>query len=136
LGILYHLVYNSPVLKTKMLTYVIHDHTSMHHHYDLRLEMDGALKSWAIPKEPPEKKGDKRLAIAVEDHPLSYAKFEGKIPEGNRGAGYVMIWDSGTYELIEATEDKILVYIHGIKLKGLYHLINFHPPKNWLLIKS
>ena len=124
------------MLKTKTLIYVIHDHTSSHHHYDLRLEKDGVLKSWAIPKEPPEKKGEKRLAIAVEDHPLGYEKFEGRIPEGNYGAGYVAIWDSGTYEIIEETKDKLLIYIHGKKLKGIYHLISFRPPKNWLLIKS
>lgn len=124
------------MLKTKTLAYVVHDHTSMNHHYDLRLEINGVMRSWAIPVEPPEKKGEKRLAIAGDDRPLAYAKFEGKIPEGNRGTGYVTIWDSGSYELIEATEDKILIYVHGRKLSGLYHLINFHPPKDWLLIKS
>jgi DNA ligase D-like protein (predicted 3'-phosphoesterase) len=124
------------VLKTKTLIYVIHDHTSQMHHYDLRLEKDGVLKSWTIPKEPPEKKGDKRLAIAGEDRPLGYARFQGKIPEKNPGAGYITVWDSGNYELIEETKEKLLIYICGKRLKGIYHLLHFQPPKNWLFFKS
>jgi len=81
------------------------------------------LKSWAIPKEPPTKKGVKRLAVQVEDHPLDYAKFHGIIPEGNYGAGKVEIWDNGEYELLEKTPKKILFTLHGKRLNGKYVLI-------------
>jgi len=119
--------------------FVIHDHHASHHHYDLRLEMDGVLKSWAVPKEPPTKKGIKRLAIQVEDHPLSYANFEGEIPEGNYGAGKVEIWDKGTYELIKKTPKEIEVNFEGKKLKGNFVLIKTNygnkPEKSWLFFK-
>lgn len=124
----------------KKLTYVIHKHHASHLHYDLRLEMNKVLKSWAVPKEPPKTKTHKRLAIQVEDHPLSYAKFEGVIPEGNYGAGKVEIWDKGTYELIEKDSKKIEIKIHGEKLKGNYVLIKTNygnkPEKSWLFMKT
>lgn len=113
--------------------YVIQRHDASNLHHDLRLEMDGVLKSWAIPKEPPTEKGIKRLAIQTEDHPLSYANFEGTIPEGQYGAGDVEIWDKGTYDLEKVEEDKIIVRIHGEKLEGKYCLIKFSDEeKNWL----
>jgi len=118
--------------------YVIQRHDASHLHYDLRLEMDGVLKSWAIPKTPPEEIGVKRLAVQVEDHPMEYANFEGTIPEGQYGAGKVEIWDRGEYVLLERTEDKITVDIKGQRLKGVYHLVKFkgRDGNNWLLFKK
>jgi DNA ligase D-like protein (predicted 3'-phosphoesterase) len=116
--------------------YVIQKHDASHLHYDLRLEMDGVLKSWAIPKEPPAVKGVKRLAVQVEDHPVEYANFEGEIPEGEYGAGTVEIWDKGFYVLRERTEDKLVFEIQGEKLRGLYCLIRFKDKKNWLFFKK
>lgn len=115
--------------------YVIQKHAATHLHYDLRLEMDGALKSWAIPKEPPTTSGVKRLAVQVEDHPVGYANFEGTIPEGEYGAGTVEIWDKGFYNLIDRKEDKLVVEIHGEKLRGTYVLVRFKNKKNWLFFK-
>jgi len=116
--------------------YVIHKHAATHLHYDLRLEMDGVLKSWAIPKEPPVEVGARRLAVQVEDHPLSYAGFEGTIPEGEYGAGKVEIWDKGTYQLTDRKEDKLIVNINGERLKGPYVLVRFKDKKNWLFFKK
>ncbi len=123
----------------KKLIYCIQKHNSSHLHYDLRLEMLGVLKSWAIPKEPPMEKGVKRLAVMTEDHPIGYEKFSGTIPEGNYGAGKVEVWDSGFYELKIKDSKKIEFFIHGKKLNGLYVLVktNFgsKPGKSWLLFK-
>ncbi len=116
--------------------YVIQKHSATHLHYDLRLEMNGVLKSWAIPKEPPIAFGVRRLAVQVEDHPIEYANFEGTIPEGEYGAGTVEIWDKGTYRLIEQKEDKLIVEIDGNKLKGIYVLVRFKGQKNWLFFKK
>lgn len=116
--------------------YVIQKHNATHLHYDLRLEMDGVLKSWAVPKGPPTQPGIKRLAVEVEDHPIEYASFEGEIPEGEYGAGTVEIWDKGSYTLLERKETKITVDIHGKKLNGIYLLIRFKGKKNWLLFKK
>jgi len=116
--------------------FVIQKHHASHLHYDLRLEMDGVLKSWAVPKEPPEKEGIKRLAVQTEDHPLEYANFEGVIEEGLYGAGTVEIWDNGTYELEERTEDKLLFRLEGKRMKGDFALIRLkNDPKNWLFFK-
>jgi DNA ligase D-like protein (predicted 3'-phosphoesterase) len=116
--------------------YLVHKHSASHLHYDLRLEMDGVLKSWAIPKEPPLTSGVRRLAVQVEDHPIEYATFEGEIPEGEYGAGLVEIWDKGTYELTDRKPDKLIVNIHGQRLKGPYVLVRFKDVKNWLFFKK
>lgn len=116
--------------------YVIQKHDTTHVHYDMRLEMNGVLKSWAIPKTPPTEKGIKRLAIQTEDHPIEYANFEGIIPEGSYGAGSVKIWDKGTYIIEENEEDKLVIYIYGNKLEGRYCLIQLKgQEKNWLFFK-
>ena len=118
--------------------YVIHEHHASHLHFDFRLEMNGVLKSWAVPKSPPETKNVKRLAIEVEDHPLDYASFQGIIPEGNYGAGEVKIWDKGNYKLIKKTPGKIIFELSGKKLRGKYCLVKTNyggNRKNWLWFK-
>lgn len=127
---------------SKKQIFVIHKHQASHLHYDLRLEMNSVLKSWAVPKKPPTKKGIKRLAIQVEDHPLSYKDFEGIIPEGNYGAGKVEIWDNGAYELKEKNLKKIEFKLNGKKLKGNFVLVKTRygrdersKKKSWLWFK-
>jgi DNA ligase D-like protein (predicted 3'-phosphoesterase) len=116
--------------------YVIQEHSATRLHWDLRFEIDKTLKSWALPKEPPQKINEKRLAVSVDDHPIEYALFEGKIPKGNYGAGKVTIWDRGTFEIEEKSKIKLVVNIHGSKLKGKYCLVHFKPEgKNWLFFK-
>ena len=116
--------------------YVIQEHHTTRLHWDLRFEMENTLKSWALPKEPPQKIGEKRLAVSVDDHPIGYALFEGEIPKGNYGAGKVRIWDKGTFEIIEESKKKLVINIHGSRLKGKYCLIHFEPEgKNWLFFK-
>lgn len=124
--------------KPKNLIFVVQKHRATHLHYDFRLEMNGVLKSWAIPKIPPKSTGIKRLAIQVNDHDLAYAKFEGTIPKGHYGAGTVEIWDTGTYELIEKTKNKIIFKLNGKKLKGVYCLVIFKKAgaKAWLFFKK
>jgi DNA ligase D-like protein (predicted 3'-phosphoesterase) len=118
------------------MKFVIHEHFASRHHYDLRLEMEGVAKSWAVPKGMPLKKGEKRLAIQVEDHSLDYMVFEGEIPEGYYGAGRVLIWDKGEYELLKFTDKEIKVKLMGKKLNSVYVLLKF--PKAgenaWLVI--
>jgi len=116
--------------------YVVQKHAATHLHYDLRLEMDGVLRSWAVPKEPPTRPGVKRLAVQVNDHSLDYADFEGIIPEGRYGAGKVEIWDKGEYFLKERSKDKIVFELKGKKLKGTYCLIKFKGERNWLFFKK
>jgi len=116
--------------------YVVQKHQARRLHYDLRLEMDGVLKSWAIPKEPPAESGVKRLAVEVEDHPVNYANFEGTIPEDQYGAGTVEIWDKGQYVLKERDEDKLVFEIKGNKLRGDYCLVRFKGKENWLFFKK
>jgi len=116
--------------------FVVHEHHARRLHYDFRLEMDGALRSWAVPKGPPERIGDRRLAVQVEDHPLSYIDFTGMIPEGQYGAGAVGIWDHGTYTLEKRTDGELAFVLHGERLHGPYALVRMTGrPSDWLLIK-
>lgn len=125
--------------KRERLVYVIQRHYASHLHYDLRLEEEGVLKSWAIPKTPDLKEGIKRLAVETEDHPLGYEEFEGTIPEGQYGAGKVEIWDKGEYLPIETAPTKRVMEIRGKKLTGAYCLIKLRATdkedKNWLFFK-
>jgi DNA ligase D-like protein (predicted 3'-phosphoesterase) len=134
------------------LIFVVQKHAASQLHYDFRLEMDGVLKSWAIPKGPSMNSEEKRLAIMVEDHPFAYKDFEGKIPEGNYGAGTVIVWDNGTFALADtqnnaSVEDQLKAglanghlsfVLNGQKLKGEFALVKLKiPQKNaWLLIKK
>lgn len=118
--------------------FVIHEHHARNLHWDLRLEIGGTLKSWAVPKMPPTEKGLKRLAIQVEDHPIEYASFEGTIPEGNYGAGTVAIWDKGEFILEEMNDNKLTIELKGKKMNGRYALIKApNMGKNsWLFFRT
>jgi DNA ligase D-like protein (predicted 3'-phosphoesterase) len=116
--------------------FVVQKHDATRLHYDFRLEMDEVLKSWAIPKEPPTESNIKRLAVEVEDHPVSYITFEGTIPEGEYGAGTVEIWDKGMYTLKSRSNNKIVFTLRGEKLVGDYILVRFKEDKNWLFFKK
>ena len=116
--------------------FVVHEHHARRLHFDFRLEMDGTLRNWAVPKGAPERVGDRRLAVQVEDHPLSYIDFAGVIPEGQYGAGTVAIWDHGTYTLEKRTDDELAFTLHGERLRGPYALIHMaRRPNDWLFIK-
>lgn len=127
------------------LLYVIHKHDASRLHYDLRLELHGVLKSWAVPKGPCLDPSQKRLAVHVEDHPIEYGRFEGTIPEGEYGGGTVMLWDEGTWEPIGDasagyTAGTLRFRLHGRKLQGDWKLVRFRSrtdnADNWLLIKG
>lgn len=124
--------------------FVVQEHHARALHYDFRLESNGVLLSWAVPKGPPKTKEERRLAIQTEDHPLDYAHFAGTIPTGNYGAGLVKIWDSGTFtnlktepldKCLEAGE--IAINLHGKKLKGHYALVRTHlsNKESWIFLK-
>jgi bifunctional non-homologous end joining protein LigD len=119
--------------------FVIQRHDARRLHYDFRLERNGALASWAVPKGVPLEPGDKVLAVHVEDHPLAYATFHGEIPQGEYGGGSVEIWDNGTYELLEEKRNgQLTVRLHGKRLQGTWSLVPAHmdgKEQNWLLIK-
>jgi bifunctional non-homologous end joining protein LigD len=126
--------------KAKALTFVVQRHDARRLHYDFRLERDGVLVSWAVPKGVPLEPGEQHLAVHVEDHPLEYGSFEGEIPQGNYGAGTVEIWDRGTYELVEEKRDGgLTVRLHGERLEGTWTLIPAHlsgDEKNWLILRK
>jgi DNA ligase D-like protein (predicted 3'-phosphoesterase) len=118
-----------------MSVFVVQKHYASTLHYDFRLEKAGVLKSWAVPKGIPEHKGVKHLAVAVEDHDMAYADFEGEIPAGQYGAGRVEIWDRGAFEEESWNADKIIFSLKGKKLKGRFCLLRFKKAgeRNWLI---
>lgn len=120
--------------------FVVQEHHASHLHYDFRLSLDGVLKSWAVPKGIPEVSKIRRLAVETEDHPIEYASFEGEIPKGQYGAGKVVIWDRGDFELVERSENKIIARLNGKRLSGVYVLVRFagreKNDKNWLVMKT
>ncbi|MDQ2918365.1 MAG: hypothetical protein M3R10_00570 [Verrucomicrobiota bacterium] len=125
--------------------FVIQKHDATRLHYDFRLEMDGVLKSWAVPKGLPWKKGEKHLAVEVEDHPVDYAGFEGVIPKGQYGGGSVMLWDRGSYRVFgeeplkSLREGKLHFVLQGEKAKGEWRLVRTWmaaAKPQWLLLKS
>ena len=136
--------------KKNLFRFVVQRHDASHLHYDFRLELGGVLKSWAVPKGPSMNPEDKRLAVMVEDHPVSYINFEGEIPEGNYGAGTVEVWDKGAFIPVNAALEKMAeraalqalkkgelkIFLKGDKLEGGFVLVRLKPDeKNWLLIK-
>ena len=136
--------------KKNLFRFVVQRHDASRLHYDFRLELGGVLKSWAVPKGPSMNPSDKRLAVMVEDHPVSYIDFEGTIPKGNYGAGTVEVWDSGVFFPIDKDHEKISerqallalkkgelkVLLGGEKLEGEFVLVRLKADdKNWLLIK-
>ncbi len=126
--------------------FVVQEHNASRLHYDFRLEMPAepnskeiVLKSWAVPKGMPEKIGTKKLALEVEDHPVSYIDFAGVIPEGNYGAGTVKIWDQGTFELFKRDAKVVEFILNGTKLQGRYSLVKTHygsRGNSWLITKN
>jgi len=139
--------------KHKELIFVVQKHNASRLHYDFRLEMDGVLKSWAVPKGPSMNPADKRLAVMVEDHPYGYKDFEGSIPQGEYGGGDVIVWDNGNYTTAEELNDgespeqrllrglqkgRLSIFLNGSKLKGEFSLVQMHGrgENNWLLVKK
>jgi DNA ligase D-like protein (predicted 3'-phosphoesterase) len=131
--------------------FVVQKHDASSLHYDFRLEVDGTLRSWAVPKGPSTDPSERRLAVQTEDHPLSYADFEGVIPEGEYGAGTVLVWDAGPYRVLEdedgnrpdpsekLDEGHLDVWLEGKKIRGGYSLIHARlggKDENWLLVKQ
>ena len=117
---------------------MVQKHQASHLHYDFRLEQDGVLKSWALPKGAPEQAGIKRLAIQVEDHPVDYINFSGIIPKGEYGAGVVEIWDKGKWQLKSGSLESgsMKFNLDGKKLTGKYVLVRLKDKKNWLIYKN
>ncbi len=142
--------FGASVKKNKEKLFVIQEHNASNLHYDFRIEANGILKSWAVPKNLSTDPSEKRLGIQTEDHPIEYADFEGTIPQDEYGGGKVIVWDAGTYELLQDEDDeksksvekslengKLKIWLNGKKLKGGYALINTEKGEDnkWLIIK-
>jgi len=119
---------------SNLKNFVVQEHHASHLHWDLRLEIEGVLKSWVVPKGIPTSPKVKRLAVQVEDHKLSFLHFEGEIPEGEYGSGKIFIWDTGSYDLLKFENNRIEFVLHGKKVSGKYSLI-YWKNKDWLLMK-
>ena len=126
------------VKKKSLKRFVVQKHAARNLHYDFRLEHEGVLKSWAVPKGVPETTGVKRLAIQVEDHPVEYINFSGKIPAGEYGAGTVEIWDKGKWQALEGGLERgsMKFSLAGKKLKGEYVLVRLKDKNNWIIYKK
>lgn len=126
------------VKKRNLSRFVVQKHQASHLHYDFRLELAGVLKSWAVPKGVPELAGVKRLAVAVEDHPIDYINFSGIIPAGEYGAGKVEIYDKGKWRVLDGALERgsMKFSLAGKKLKGEYVLVRLKDKKNWLIYKK
>src|SRR5438105_6062783 len=118
--------------RTKLPRFVVQEHHATSLHWDFRLERDGVLVSWAVPKGIPPDPKRNNLAVHVEDHPLNYIDFAGEIPEGNYGAGGVSIWDQGTYEVVKWSDREVMVDLHGERVEGRYVLFQTNG-KNWMI---
>ena len=125
------------VSKKNLHRFVVQEHHARNLHFDFRLELGGVLKSWAVPKGLADKKGIKRLAVQVEDHPVDYINFTGIIPVGEYGAGKVKIWDKGKFKIVEGdlAKGSIKLNLAGKKLKGDYILVRLKDKKNWIIYK-
>lgn len=136
------------IKKSKKNIFVIQKHLSKRPHFDFRIQIKGALKSWAVPKGIPKNTSEKKLAMLTEDHPIEYSNFEGTIPKGEYGAGKITIWDKGTFENIKKDKKgkeipiskcfqngQIEIFLHGKKLNCPFALVRFRDEKSWLLIK-
>ncbi|TXT65458.1 MAG: DNA ligase D, 3'-phosphoesterase domain protein [Promethearchaeota archaeon] len=136
------------IKKKKKNLFVVQKHNASNLHYDFRIELNGVLKSWAVPKGPSLNPSQRRLAVETEDHPIDYAEFEGVIPEDEYGGGYVIVWDLGTFKNITKKDDKeislnqayddghITILLNGTRLKGEFALIKTKREDQWLLIKK
>src|SRR5688572_31597427 len=130
--------------RARQLMFVVQKHAATRLHWDFRLEWEGTLRSWAVPKGPSLDPADKRLAVEVEDHPIAYARFEGDIPKGQYGGGHVDIWDNGTWEPVgdftkQLSKGHLEFLLHGKKLSGKWHLVRTRmqgKQTQWLLMKS
>src|SRR5437867_11448270 len=125
---------NASSIEIQTFRFIVQEHHARRLHWDFRLELDGVLKSWAVPRGVPTELKVKRLAVEVEDHPLSYVDFEGEIPKGQYGGGTVKVWDKGRYVLLLREPGKYHILLKGRKIEGDYRLVNFKD-KNWLLFR-